>query len=305
MFAGKKTIRSAFALAAGLSMIIAAGACGNNASQQGSSSGTQGSAINVVSSINQWGSLAKEIGGSKVKVTSILSNPNVEAHEFEPKANDVAQFSKTDVTIYNGADYDPWAAKAAKGTKATVIDVAEEAGIKEGGNPHIWFMAKARETAAKKLAEAFKKARPSDSAYFDSQYNAWKKSEEKFTQAAAEAKKSIEGKKYAATESVASYLASDLGLEDSTPSGYANAAANESEPSANDIKEFTDILSQKKVSFLFVNDQETDSTTETITKAADSAKVPIVHITESMPSQYSTLSEWMIGITKQVTEAAR
>ena len=104
---------------------------------------------------------------------------------------------------------------------------------------------------------------------------------------------------------MASYLASGLGLEDSTPSGYANAAANESEPSANDIKEFTDILSQKKVSFLFVNDQETDSTTETITKAADSAKVPVVHITESMPSQYSTLSEWMIGITKQVTEAAR
>lgn len=95
MFAGKKTIRSAFALTAGLSMIIAAGACGNNASQQGSGSGTQGSAINVVSSINQWGSLAKEIGGNKVKVTSILSNPNVEAHEFEPKANDVAQFSKT------------------------------------------------------------------------------------------------------------------------------------------------------------------------------------------------------------------
>ena len=41
--------------------------------------------INVVASINQWGSLAAELGGDDVTVTSIMNSTNVDAHDFEPK----------------------------------------------------------------------------------------------------------------------------------------------------------------------------------------------------------------------------
>ena len=60
----------------------------------------------------------------------------------------------------------------------------------------------------------------------------------------------------AATESVAEYLAGDLGLKDATPTGYMRATANESEPTPTDIKQFTDMLEAGKVGLLVVNIQE-------------------------------------------------
>ena len=39
--------------------------------------------INVVASLNQWGSLAAELGGDDVEVTSIVNSTNVDAHDFE------------------------------------------------------------------------------------------------------------------------------------------------------------------------------------------------------------------------------
>lgn len=40
--------------------------------------------IEVVASINQWGSVAKDLGGSHVDVTNIMTKTNVEAHDYEP-----------------------------------------------------------------------------------------------------------------------------------------------------------------------------------------------------------------------------
>lgn len=69
----------------------------------------------------------------------------------------------------------------------------------------------------------------------------------------AEVKQKSDGLAYAATESVASYLAEDMGLADATPSGYAQATANESEPTPTDIKQFTDALKAGEIKLLVVN----------------------------------------------------
>ena len=54
--------------------------------------------INVVVSLNQWGSLAAELGGDDVEVTSIVNSTNVDAHDFEPKTSDVAKLSKAQIS---------------------------------------------------------------------------------------------------------------------------------------------------------------------------------------------------------------
>ena len=75
--------------------------------------------INVVVSLNQWGSLAAELGGDDVEVTSIVNSTNVDAHDFEPKTSDVAKLSKAQIIVANGAGYDSWATKSM--TKTTNI----------------------------------------------------------------------------------------------------------------------------------------------------------------------------------------
>lgn len=64
-------------------------ACGssNAASGKSDSSGAASSGkIEVVASINQWGSVAEDLGGSNVEVTNIMTKTNVEAHDYEPPA---------------------------------------------------------------------------------------------------------------------------------------------------------------------------------------------------------------------------
>ncbi len=301
-FGVARVAKAAFSGLLGAGLVFSMAACSGTAN---SSSSANGKSVNVIASVNQWGSLAKEIGGNKVKVTSILSNPNVEAHEYEPSTSDIAKFSSANVTIYNGADYDSWASKAAKDTKAAVIDVADAAGVKDGENPHIWFDSEARAAAAKKLLAAYKKADPTDAKYFTKQYDAWKTKESKLSETMSSVASKLNGSSYAATEAVAAYLAEDLGLKDATPTGFAQAVANESEPAPADISEFTSSLENGEIKLLFVNDQEADDTTKLVEKAAEKGNVALIHITESMPKKYSTLAEWMTAITAQVESAVK
>ena len=141
-------IRRAVAGVAAASMLVAVAACGT--SKDNKTAGGEGGngTIEVVASINQWGSVAKDLGGSHVDVTNIMTKTNVEAHDYEPTSQDVAKFGTAKVAVVNGADYDPWASKAASATKATLVTAAETAGIKEGDNPHVWFSAKVRSNTA-------------------------------------------------------------------------------------------------------------------------------------------------------------
>ncbi len=153
------------AVVAASAATFAMAACGGSGSSSNSAADKGAkSVISVVASINQWGSVASELGGSKVKVTSIMSNTNVEAHDYEPTTADISKISAADVTVVNGADYDPWASKAAKSTKATLVDAGATDGKKAGDNPHVWFSADVRKTTADAITKAYEKAMPSQRA---------------------------------------------------------------------------------------------------------------------------------------------
>lgn len=114
--------------------------------------------IEVVASVNQWGTVAKTLGGDNVNVTSIINSTNVDAHDYEPTTSDIAKLQKAQVIIVNGAGYDAWAVKAAQSAKATVVNAAEVGGVKDGDNPHIWFSADVRKAMAQAITDAYAKA---------------------------------------------------------------------------------------------------------------------------------------------------
>src|ERR1700760_1333761 len=62
--------------------------------------------ISVVASTNVWGDIAKQIGGDHVNVTSIMSDPNADPHEYEADAKTAAALSKAQFVIENGLGYD-------------------------------------------------------------------------------------------------------------------------------------------------------------------------------------------------------
>ena len=298
-------IRRAVAGVAAASMLVAVAACGT--SKDNKTAGGEGGSgtIEVVASINQWGSVAKDLGGSHVDVTNIMTKTNVEAHDYEPTSQDVAKFGTAKVAVVNGADYDPWASKAASATKATLVTAAETAGIKEGDNPHVWFSAKVRSNTADAITATYQKADPSHKDDYAKLNKEWHAKEDQLESKIKETSAKTEGLPYAATESVAWYLADDLKMTDATPKGYAQASANESEPTPADIKDFQDTLKAGFIKMFVFNSQEANSTIDQITGAAKDANVPIVELAEQMPKQYTNLLDWMSALVDQFAAAVK
>lgn len=290
--------RIAIAALASVGMLASVAACG-----RGQLTSEKSGTIEVVASVNQWGTVAKTLGGDNVNVTSIINSTNVDAHDYEPTTSDIAKLQKAQVIIVNGAGYDAWAVKAAQSAKATVVNAAEVGGVKDGDNPHVWFSADVRKAMAQAITDAYAKADSAKKSDFDKLNDQWMTEEGNVEGKIAEVKQKSDGLAYAATESVASYLAEDMGLADATPSGYAQATANESEPTPTDIKQFTDALKSGEIKLLVVNTQEESELTGKITNAAKSANVPMVNLTEQMPEQYDSLTAWMEGLVDAFSKA--
>ena len=286
-----RIVRIAIAALASVGMLASVAACGS-----GRSSSEKNGTIEVVASVNQWGTVAKTLGGGNVNVTSIINSTNVDAHDYEPTTSDIAKLQKAQVIIVNGAGYDAWAVKAAQSANATIVNAAAVGGVNDGENPHVWFSADVRKAVAQAITEAYEQADAAKKSDFDKLHDQWKSEENNVESKIAEVKQKSDGLAYAATESVASYLAEDMGLTDATPSGYVRATANESEPTPTDIRQFTDALKSGEIKLLIVNTQEESELTSKITDAAKSANVPMVELTEQMPERYDSLTAWMEGL---------
>ena len=151
-------IRTFMATLLASALLLTSAACGDRAEPSATNDSPKG-VITVAASINQWGSLASEIGGGDVKVTSILSSTSADAHDFEPTSSDLTTLSKAEIVVTNGAGYDTWATKA-RGPESTLVSAAQIVGASDGDNPHLWFSKDARSGMAEELANTFSKARP-------------------------------------------------------------------------------------------------------------------------------------------------
>src|SRR2546422_8588725 len=124
------TIRSV-GIAALASLILAS--CGTPAG--GSGTGT----LQVIAGENFWGSIAAQLGGSHVSVTSIVSNPNTDPHDYENSATDARAFATADYVVLNGAGYHDCGKKllsANPSQNRKVFTVAELLNKKAGDNEH-------------------------------------------------------------------------------------------------------------------------------------------------------------------------
>lgn len=287
-------------------MMLASAACGIGGREAGGDAQSEVVAktgvINVVASVGQWGSLAAQIGGKDVKVTSILTSTGVDAHDFEPKTSDLTALGKAEVVVANGVDYDSWATKSLS-REATVVSAGQTVGATKGDNPHLWFSKDARSGMAKELAAVFSKVRPAKKAYFKKRLQQWQRQEkqldasmQKFAQGHAKAT-------YAATESVAYYLMSDLGVKDVTPQSYVQAVMNGGEVAPADLQKFQELLEARKADVLVNNPQESSQTTNLLTGTANKSEVPVVDVTEQMPKQYDSLTDWVAALVDSITTA--
>lgn len=283
--------------------LLAAGGCGStnqSTEQQSQQNQAETQPITVVASINQWGSLAKQIGGDHVNVTSLITSTNQDPHDFEPQTSDIASLQQAQVVVSNGAGYDHWASDSLP-ENVTSVSAAQTIGASQGDNPHLWFSKDARNAMAKELTDVFSKIQPDNAKYFKNRYDEFSQQESQLASNMEAFSKTHKPNTYAASESVAYYLMNDIGLKDVTPQGYAKASANESEPAPQDLQQFQQLLADKGTSLFVHNTQSSSPTSDLLLKEAKKSDIAVFDISEQMPQTYSTLSDWIASLVEQLT----
>lgn len=252
--------------------------------------------VEVVATTNVYGDIVQQIGGAHVAVTSILTNPNQDPHEFEASAATAREIAAARLVIANGAGYDPWAQKllaASKSSSREIIEMATLVGRKAGDNPHLWYDPAAVDTLAHAIAASLTRLDPEHGADYA-------RGLERFEQAMEPLRKRISvlrgryaGTPVTATEPVFGYMADALGLK-MRNERFQRAVMNGTEPSAAAIAGFENDLRKAAVKVLLYNSQTTEALAERMQSIAKEARVPVVAITETRPPQQS-YQEWMVS----------
>ena len=270
--------------------------CGGTA---GSSTGSVDGKIQVVAAENFWGSIAAQLGGSKVSVSSIIANPNTDPHSYEPTATDAVVIARSQIALVNGIGYDGWASKliaASPSSGRVVLDVGNLLGLHVGENPHQWYSPSSVQRVIGQIVADYKRVDRGDSAYFDQRRAAFE------TDALAEYNRlrKVIRTRYAGvpvgySESIFQPLGTDLGLRLMTPASFAKAIAEGTDVSAAD-KQTVDRQAQERAIKVWVyNSQNATPDVQRVNQLARAAHIPITTITETLSPASATFEQWQVA----------
>lgn len=255
--------------------------------------------INVVAAENFWGSLAAQLGGSHVHVTSIINNPDADPHDYEPTAADGRAIAAAKLVIINGVGYDTWATKLADtnpGPNRTTLTVGDLVGAKAGDNPHRWYNPDNVRAVIDQITADYKKADPANASFFDGQHNTVINTNLKgYFDTISQIKSSYAGTPVGASESIFAMMSPALGLNLVTPPGFLKAISEGTDPTAAD-KATTDAqIKNKQVKVYVYNSQNATPDVQGQVNAAKAEGIPVTTITETMTPAGASFQQWQIA----------
>jgi len=256
--------------------------------------GALAESVRVVAAENFYGDLARQIGGDHVAVVSILTNPEQDPHLFEASPQTARAVAGAQVTIANGADYDPWMPKllaASPSPARKQIDVAALVGRKPGDNPHLWYAPAPMKAAAHALAQALAEVDVPHAAEYAAGEAAFVASLKPVETKIADMRKRHQGVAVAASEPVFAYAAEAVGL-DVREQNFALAVMNDSEPAPSEVALFESDLKDHRVRAMIYNAQASEPSVEKLVALAKASGVPVVAVTETEPPN-TRYQDWM------------
>jgi zinc/manganese transport system substrate-binding protein len=250
--------------------------------------------VTVVAAENFYGDIARQIGGDRVAVASILNNPDQDPHLFEISPGIARQIAGAQIVIYNGADYDPWMAKlltaSPRPDRVTII-ASSLLHKKAGDNPHLWYDPGTMPEIAAALAAALTKADPAHADDYAGRLKTFTASLSSINEKIATLRAKFAGVAVTATEPVFGYMADALALK-MRNERLQLAIMNDTEPSARDIAAFERDLKTRKVRLLFYNKQASNKLVQHLVDLARASNIPVVGVTETCPPDM-TFQQWM------------
>jgi zinc/manganese transport system substrate-binding protein len=257
-----------------------------------------GTVVSVVAAENFWGSLAQQLGGAHARVTSIISNPNADPHDYEPTAADARTINAARLVVINGVGYDAWATKltqANPSTTRTTLTVGDLVGAKDGDNPHRWYNPADVRTVIDAITADYQKIDPADGGYFTAQHNTVINTNLKaYFDLISQIKASYAATPVGASESIFAMLAPALGLNLLTPPAFLRAISEGTDPSAADKATIDAQIHNKQIKVYVYNSQNATPDVQAQVNAAKAAGIPVTTITETLIPAGASFQDWQV-----------
>ncbi|MBO0841211.1 MAG: zinc ABC transporter substrate-binding protein [Sciscionella sp.] len=263
--------------------------------------------ITVVAAENFWGSIAAQLGGDHVKLTSIISNPDTDPHDYEATAGDARTVASARLVIVNGIGYDAWATKLVSANPApdrTVLTVGDVVGVQEGGNPHRWYSPSDVHRVVEQITADYKKLDPADASAFDQRKQSFENTGlAQYDQLISTIKTKYAGTPIGASESIVTPLAEGLGLKMLTPESFLDAISEGSDPTAADKTTIDNQIKSKRIKIYVYNSQNATPDVQAQVNEAKTAGIPVATVTETMDPATATFQDWQVRQLRGIESA--
>ncbi|WP_406248167.1 metal ABC transporter solute-binding protein, Zn/Mn family [Microbacterium sp. M] len=327
----KKSV-AALALVSASALVLAG--CSTTPSAEGGTGGTDG--LTVVATTNVYGSLAEQIGGDRVSVTSIIESASQDPHSYEASARDRLTVQEADLVIENGGGYDSFIEDLLEGSDAATITAVEfahdypgnegheedaeahaheeehaeeEHGDEheghdhiEGFNEHVWFDPHTMVHVVEDIAAELTALDPDGEADFAAAADDIIADLEGYEADLAELNTQYAGTGVFITEPLPGYIAEAAGLTDVTPEGFAEAVEEGTDVSPATLLAAIEVIQAGDASVLLTNAQTGGAETTRVEETAEAAGIPVVAFTELLEDG-SSYSEWMADAIQNLADA--
>jgi zinc/manganese transport system substrate-binding protein len=290
----------------GIALLLASLLIGACAAGSGGRAGARGP-LRVVAAENFWGSIATQLAGDRATVTSIITNPATDPHDYEATPQDAREMAAANLVIVNGIGYDAWAQKlldADPNNKRSVLDVGKLVGVKVGGNPHQWYSPASVEQFVARVAADLARLDPADASYFVARRNAYETTSlADYHALIAQIRQRYAGTPFGASESIVSPLVDALGLTMKTPESFLDAIAEGNEPSASDTATANEQIADHAIKVFVYNSQNATPDVQRLVDAARAQHIPVVTVTETLTPAGTSFQAWQTSELRAVEDA--
>ena len=305
-----------------LIMVFSLAAC-SSTSQSAEEEASQSNTLNKIKvsvTFDAMKEFAAAVGKDKIEIATIIP-AGTEAHDFEPKAQDLVKLSEAKIFVYNGLGMDDWAedaVTAASNADLIVVEASHGVNIieREGDNhdeedivheeeddedghahgkydPHLWLSLKEAQAAVANIKDALVQADPDNKDFYEQNYSEFAAQAENLYNEYAEKFNAVENKTFVTGHAAFAYLCRDFGLEQNS----IRDLFADGEPSAKQLTALVEYCRANNVTTIFTEEMVSPAVSQTLASEVG-ASVETIYTIENAQEGMTYLERMESNLSK-------
>ena len=247
------------------------------------------SGAKVIATIYPLAYLANKIGGERISLETIVP-AGVEAHDFEPTAQDLARLSDSQLVLAAGSGLDSWLDKLrpdiqqAGGEVIVAGELLSDLSIP--GDPHVWLDPRQMMVLAQQITRSLTSLDPDGQEVYQANLNVLLSELSALDGAYRQGLSNCVRREFVTAHAAFAYLAAAYDLEQIAITGLDPAV----EPGAGQLAELADQVRQRDIKYIFFEEMAGPEMSKTLATEVGAA-VLVLNSIESLPTEMQSAGQ--------------